>query len=479
MHGAVQRLEIPENAEPRQSLADIGERGGRLGVEIADMAGLISDLSALGHQQTEQARAAVSAARQMSQTNAALASAMDEARASVDSTKTTLSETASQVADTLSKTTQKLGQLGEGAISLKDSIENVRLTIKSVQDASEAIQEIARDTQLLALNAGVEAARAGEAGKGFAIIADAVKVLADKIRPFTAENQRNLETLARTLNTVMEEAGKNAAIAQTAIHESNRARESASTLQNLVASAQRLTHDIDAMAQSVESNNASYQDLRRELKALVETVKACDAKLTLAERRADSILGISEDFILFIAESGIETPDSPIVALCQDAARRIAGLFEEALDSHRISVADLFDENYRPIPNTDPQQMMTKFVALTDRVLPDIQEPILDYDPRIVFCAAVDRNGYLPTHNKKYSQPQGPDPAWNAANCRNRRIFNDRTGLAAGRSTRPFLLQTYRRDMGGGNFVLMKDVSAPITVRGRHWGGFRIGFKVS
>lgn len=478
MHGAVQRLEIPDTARPQQSLADIGERGGRLGVEIADMAGLIGDLTALGHRQTEQARAAVFAARQMSQTNAALASAMDEARASADSTKTTLSETASGVAETLARTTDKLGVLGEGAIALKASIENVRATIKSVQDASEAIQEIARDTQLLALNAGVEAARAGEAGKGFAIIADAVKVLADKIRPFTAENQRNLEALNRTLTALLAEADKNAAVAQTAIADAKSARETTTTLQTLVESTHRLTHDIDAMSQSVESNNASYADLRTELRALVDTVKVCDAKLTLAEQRAESILGISEDFILFIAQSGIETPDSPIVALCQENARKIGALFEAALEKHEISIADLFDENYRPVANTDPQQMMTKFVALTDRLLPPIQEPILKFDPRIVFSAAVDRNGYLPTHNRKYSQRQGADPAWNAANCRNRRLFNDRTGLSAGRSTKPFLLQTYRRDMGGGNFALMKDVSAPIMVRGRHWGGLRIGFKV-
>lgn len=478
MHGAVHRLETPEIEKPKQSLSDIGERGGRLGVEIADMAGLIGDLTALGHAQTAQARAAVAAARQMSQTNAALASAMDEARASADTTRTTLSETASHVSETLARTTDKLGVLGEGAIALKGSIENVRATIKSVQDASEAIQEIARDTQLLALNAGVEAARAGEAGRGFAIIADAVKVLADKIRPFTAENQRNLETLNRTLTALLQEADKNADIAQTAIEDSNSARQTTVTLQALVESAQRLTHDIDAMSQSVESNNASYADLRQELRALVETVKSCDAKLTLAEKRAESILGISEDFILFIAESGIETPDTPIVSLCQENARKVGALFEQALEKREISMNDLFDENYRPVPNTDPQQVMTRFVALTDRLLPGIQEPILDFDPRIVFSAAVDRNGYLPTHNRKYSLPQGPDPAWNAANCRNRRMFNDRTGLSAGRSTKPFLLQTYRRDMGGGNFALMKDVSAPIMVRGRHWGGLRIGFKV-
>jgi len=197
----------------------------------------------------------------------------------------------------------------------------------------------------------------------------------------------------------------------------------------------------------------------------------------------DSILfitkrGISEAFILFIAESGMETPDSPLVALAQATAAEISALFERALADNSISMADLFDENYVPIPGTNPQQVMTKFVTLTDRLLPPIQEALLDKDPRITFCAALDRNGFLPTHNKKYSQPQGQDPVWNSANCRNRRIFNDRTGLSAGRSERPFLLQTYRRDMGGGNFVLMKDVSAPITVRGRHWGGFRIGFKV-
>jgi methyl-accepting chemotaxis protein len=141
-------------------------------------------------------------------------------------------------------------------------------------------------------------------------------------------------------------------------------------------------------------------------------------------------------------------------------------------------MSELFDENDVPIARTDPQQMMTKFVAFTDRVQSPIQEALVKANERITFCAAIDRNGYLPTHNLIYSKPQGDDPVWNAANCRNRRIFNDRTGLSAGRSTRPFLLQTYRRDMGGGNFVLMKDVSAPITVHGRHWGGFRIGFKV-
>jgi methyl-accepting chemotaxis protein len=200
-------------------------------------------------------------------------------------------------------------------------------------------------------------------------------------------------------------------------------------------------------------------------------------KLSEAQARAESILGFSEDFILFMAESGAETPDTPIISLCRRTAAEVGAMFERAVAAGEITMNDLFDDRYAPIAGTNPQQHTTRFIRLTDRKLPPVQEPLLTADPRIVFGAAVDRNGYLPTHNQKYSHPQGSDPVWNSANCRNRRIFNDRTGLSAGRSTRPFLLQTYRRDMGGGHFVLMKDVSAPIMVHGRHWGGFRIGFK--
>jgi methyl-accepting chemotaxis protein len=31
--------------------------------------------------------------------------------------------------------------------------------------------------------------------------------------------------------------------------------------------------------------------------------------------------------------------------------------------------------------------------------------------------------------------------------------------------------------MGGGNFVLMKDLSAPVWVRSKHWGAFRVGYR--
>jgi methyl-accepting chemotaxis protein len=194
--------------------------------------------------------------------------------------------------------------------------------------------------------------------------------------------------------------------------------------------------------------------------------------------RITEALKHTEGLINSIALCGFETADTHVMEAVITQAGNISKLFEDAVSNNGISISDLFDESYQPISGSDPQQHMTSFVNFTDKVLPDIQEPMLDLDNRVVFCAAVDRNAFLPTHNLKISQPQGSDPVWNNANCRNRRIFDDRTGATAGANTKQLIVQTYRRDMGGGKFVLMKDISSAIYVQGRHWGALRLGLAV-
>lgn len=459
-------------------IAAIGERASRLGVEIADIVGIIEDMGRLGHRQLETLMGVVREAEATGRTNARLAASMEETRASAAGTRATLSASADTVARTLDGAVANLRTLSEDVIGFGASLEKVTGTIRLVREASASINEIARETQLVALNASIEAARLGDAGKGFAVIGKAVKALADQIGSAAKQNEASLAALQGTLAELNQTSKGSAATAEAAIEASAQASEATRTIQSLVASVEQLADGIESMAEPVQQNIAATDEVRAHLGELATMARDSDAKLTAAGRRSQAILDISEDFILYIAGTGIETPDTPLIEICRHKAGEIAALFEEAVDEGRISMAELFDENYRPIPGSDPAQVTARFTAFTDRILPQVQEPVLAMDPRIVFCAALDRNGYLPTHNLVYSRPQGDDPVWNAANCRNRRIFSDRTGLGAGRNTRPFLLQTYRRDMGGGNFALMKDLSAPITVKGRHWGGVRIGYKV-
>jgi len=175
----------------------------------------------------------------------------------------------------------------------------------------------------------------------------------------------------------------------------------------------------------------------------------------------------------------IEVEYRPQIERAEVAAGRIMNALDEAIAAGRLTVSELFDTNYRPLRDTNPIQFETQALKALESILPPVQEAIIAEDDRMAFCACVDINGWLPVHNKIYSHPQRPgDVAWNTANSRNRRIYDDRTGLLAARNTRPFLVQSYLRDLGGGNIVPMKEVDVPIVVDGRHWGGFRTAYRM-
>jgi methyl-accepting chemotaxis protein len=177
--------------------------------------------------------------------------------------------------------------------------------------------------------------------------------------------------------------------------------------------------------------------------------------------------------------ASIREENREIISRAVDVANEISRVFERLVEQGTISQEDLFDNDYVAIDGTDPVQYRTRFLAALEEVLPPIQEAMLAGDYRMIFCAAVDRNGYLPVHNRKYSLPQRPGEAiWNIANSRNRRIFDDRAGLAAGRNVRPYIIQVYPRDMGNGVTIIMREIDAPIRVFGKHWGGFRSAYKL-
>ena len=175
----------------------------------------------------------------------------------------------------------------------------------------------------------------------------------------------------------------------------------------------------------------------------------------------------------------IHDENTEFVTRAIQAGTQLCQIFEQAVASGAVSMDALFDAGYVEISGTNPLQHRTSILDWADRALPPFQEAFLAKDPRMVFCVAIDRNGYLPVHNKIYSHPQRTgDVAWNTANSRNRRIFNDVAGLAAGRNQRTYLIQSYARDMGGGKTVMMREIDVPIRVNGKHWGGFRTAYRL-
>ena len=341
-------------------------------------------------------------------------------------------------------------------------VSDVVLTLREVAKAAESIAQIALQTRLVAFNASVEAKRAGDAGRGFGVVADAVKDLAGKVEQSSKDIMRTIGVLD----------GRIDALAREIRIESGKERQGA--FQAALADVQGAVASITAAA---ERSRAICGGLDSQTVAIAAEMGQTSRALGAAMKRSETFLEVSERLIELVADCGIETEDTPYIDAAVAAANEIAALLEEALSTRAITREQLFDENYQPMPQTNPAQHTTQFVPLADKLFPAVQERVLGMSTKVVYCIAVDRNGYVSTHNRVYNNPQRGDLAWDTVNSRYRRIFNDRTGLASARNERPFLLQTYRRDMGGGNFIVMKEAAAPITVAGRHWGGVRLAFK--
>ena len=450
---------------------DVLQRVELLGLEVADVMGNLEVIVAYVREQ----KVAFDKLASYIHSLASAVEQIDQAGMTTRDTTADVAGRALESASTISNAIEHIGQLTHSVTEVGEQLGSIESNLGQVTTMSTNIEGIAMQTNLLALNATIEAARAGEAGRGFSVVAGEVKTLAMQTGEATGKidsaivglsgSLKTLKTSTETSVDLAEETTKGVAVISTTVDMFN-------------SSIEHINQQVDEISTAAASSREQCSQINSEIGGMVGGLNQTVDNLAEAESRIRHLLDQTENMIGLVAGSGRRTSDSKFIEAVIAGAGALSARLEQAVDSGMISLQALFDKNYQPIPNTDPQQYMAPCVAITDRLFPEVQEAMFDVDPKVAFSAAVDTNGFLPTHNHKFSQPQSQDPVWNNANCRNRRLFNDRTGLGAGQSRRPFFLQTYRRDMGGGEFVLMKDVSAPIVVKGHHWGGLRIGYKI-
>ncbi len=446
----------------------LAEETGGLGIEIVDVAGNVDELSERVRGQAEAFKGLLESAGQMASCNNEIAAAAQsthdfagQAAAEIDSSR-----------DQIGASIKDINALIAVVENIATQLADLKKPLGQVAKVAESIDAIAKQTNLLARNATIEAARAGDAGRGFAVVAGEVKALAGQTSEATAE-------IDATLRMLTEQAERLIAQGSTSMRQAQNVQTGATAIGEAMDVVGKATSEMESEAGRITT---AAGDIETRCRGFLETVtglaegvaKSSDT-LDQTNQRIGHLIQAIERLLGATAEGGEDTLDTPFIGRAMETAKTIGRLFEDAIAKGQISERDLFDRDYKWIEGTDPKKFLTRFTEFTDRVLPAIQEPILEWDKRVAFAAALDYNGYLPTHNRKFSQPYRPgDYEWSMANSRHRWMYNDRVGLNCGRSTKPFLLQIYRRNMGGGKFMMTKDASAPITVNGKHWGGFRI-----
>ena len=362
---------------------------------------------------------------------------------------------------------QRLSAQTEASRELLDGLSSRTEEIRQITDV---IQGIASQTNLLALNAAIEAARAGESGRGFAVVADEVRNLAGRTSSATEEVGRMVGDIRAQSEAVVSHIQKQASELDEAAAQVAGTGGQLTEIAELAVSVETQVAEITA---GTSSNHERLAHLFTALDQLRADAHDSEKQTSQLEESAEKLVGQAEAVSEQLAEVQLDDYHQRIFDLAREGAQAISERFEADLAAGRLSIDDLFDRDYKAQPGTDPIRYHTRFDRYADEVLPGIQEPLLARNDALVYAIAITPDGYVPTHNRAFNHPPVGDPVVDRARSRSKRLFNDRTGGRCGSHQRKVLLQTYSRDTG----ELMHDLSVPIMVRGRHWGGLRLGYR--
>jgi len=161
----------------------------------------------------------------------------------------------------------------------------------------------------------------------------------------------------------------------------------------------------------------------------------------------------------------------------QSGAKMYGLTLEAGLDTGSFTIGDLFDSGYEEIKGFDfgdNPRFHTKYDFYTDRAVTAFQDTILESSPDFLFAVGFDNVGYLPTHNGKFELPLTGDRAKDLAGNRAKRKFTALIQKHAGHELEPSSVQPYKRDTGEDAW----DVSAPVFVKGRHFGSFHVAVAI-
>lgn len=378
-------------------------------------------------------------------------------------------DTCEQGQTSLEQALDKIDQLNEQSGETLQLIEQLNEKSNQIQSVTKVIEEIAEQTNLLALNAAIEAARAGDHGRGFAVVADEVRQLAARTAGATGE----VETIVDEIQLETRQVVSRITTLSGNVQDSSRIMSEVSNqLGGISSQSAAVEEQISIIANGASNNQDNLEMISTSIQKIRSEIISSDDEVRILANQASSLMEVAEVSSAVLAEHTETNFHKTFYETARQCADKISEVFENEIRSGSLSEADLFDRDYQSVDGTNPQKYTTRYDQYTDRALPPVQETALNDNSDLVYAIVTDPNGYVPTHNNQFAHPPTGDYKTDLVKSRSKRLFNDRTGARCGCHTERMLLQTYKRDTG----EIMHDLSVPIFVNGRHWGGFRVGY---
>lgn len=361
----------------------------------------------------------------------------------------------------------RVRQASEQLSVFNKTVDELSCRSGSIRQVTEIINEIAAQTNLLALNAAIEAARAGEAGRGFSVVADEVRKLAEKVSAATREIADNIDGMGALVEHTREENHRINADMEV-VREV--VEQSAQQFGRLVDEFGNTTGRLSQIAATMEQLSSTNANVHESVSLIHESSTQVAADMShsaqLAETLETSVEHVQELVALFKTGQGAF---DRVVSRASQFQQEI----QNALTRLQEQGVNVFDRNYRPIPNTNPQKYQVSYADAFKATCQGLLDSALAEVPGGLYAVAVDVNSYLTAHNAKFSQPLTGNYEKDLVGNRTNRKFESRNERRAAANAQPLLLQTILRDTG----EVLCDVAMPIRVGNQHWGNIRVGVR--
>lgn len=448
----------------------VAKLSGDLGIRTLDLQADISELADRVTQQARTIEAISGAAAQLSRDGDSVSLAGQEAREKAIAARAIIDDSGRQ----LSTANNNFVGLIEQVSRIHARLDGFGEALKTVAHVTSVISGIASQTNLLALNATIEAARAGDAGRGFAVVASEVKKLAQETAAATHTIEQSIGALTGEAGGMLESITHGAQTARTALNDTKNIE---TLVDRLSALMQGLSSNSEAVAGRIASMVGSAGEIRGGLSALASTSTDNADGLQRLSGRVSTASDDTNELLQYLAESGVDIPDSPYIRFALDSAETVSRAIERAIDQGQVNEAAVFDDHYTPIMGTNPPQFTH---PVQDAMLPAAraqQEKARGY-AGLFGMTFTDRNAFGAIAMPERARPQRPgDEKWNLEFSRQGVMFDFPDTRAQAKITQPFCIKAYRRLTAEGEVVLLKQVIASIHVKGRHWGILQMAYQ--
>lgn len=358
-----------------------------------------------------------------------------------------------------------LTRVSEMMNEFQDTVSELQTTSASIKTILGTVQEFSDQTNMLALNAAIEAARAGEQGRGFAVVADEVRSLAVKVGG--AADQ--IGELVGRMGKVVERtaSGTSAMIDQT-----TRVRESVTNssqhFRNMITDFEASHNDLLQVSSAVEELSVVNRDVHSRSGEIREMGQRIRENMQASDTRTSELVDSADDALHKLCLFRIGRGHMEAILEKVEARR---DRIQKEINALAAAGVDMFDRNHREIPGTNPQKFDVAYAKRFQQACQHLIDEWAREQDGALYCLPLDNKGYVAIHRSELSHAPTGDPEVDLQKSRHMRFFQSRDIPHMGR----FKLQSYIRDTG----EVMFNLSVPIEVEGRYWGGLFIGLPAS